>query len=123
VWQHVAAARVGAAVAGYGVSRHVYYSPDYVRASHAFETTRKAAWIADSFMLAGGYCGGRDRAALVDLHRLTLEVAARALNGIRIPSTRSRVSCRVIRSLNGNPIAFGAHASEFEIRECTRPSR
>lgn len=26
----------------------IYYSPDYVRAAYGFDTTRKAAWIADS---------------------------------------------------------------------------
>jgi acetoin utilization deacetylase AcuC-like enzyme len=27
---------------------HVHYSPDYVAAAHAFDTTRKAAWVADA---------------------------------------------------------------------------
>ena len=26
----------------------VYFSPEYVLAAHAFDTTRKAGWIADS---------------------------------------------------------------------------
>lgn len=29
---------------------NVYYSPDYVGAAYAFETTRKARWVADSLM-------------------------------------------------------------------------
>lgn len=29
---------------------HVYYSPDYVGATYAFETTRKAKWVADSLL-------------------------------------------------------------------------
>ena len=29
---------------------HVYYSPAYTAAGHAFDTTRKARWIADSLM-------------------------------------------------------------------------
>ena len=28
----------------------VYYSPDYVGAGYAFDTTRKAAWVADSLV-------------------------------------------------------------------------
>jgi acetoin utilization deacetylase AcuC-like enzyme len=30
------------------MSLHVHYSPDYVAAAHAFDTTRKAAWVADA---------------------------------------------------------------------------
>jgi acetoin utilization deacetylase AcuC-like enzyme len=30
---------------------HVYYGPDYVGAGHAFDTTRKARWIAESLAL------------------------------------------------------------------------
>ncbi len=30
----------------------VYYSPDYVVAAHAFDTTRKARWVADSLRTA-----------------------------------------------------------------------
>jgi len=30
----------------------LFYSPDYVRSAHAFDTTRKAKWIADSLLAA-----------------------------------------------------------------------
>lgn len=79
----------------------LFYSPDYVRSGHAFETTRKSQWIADSlrrerlvfdwcrrrgipiaFVLAGGYLGpGLDESGLVALHRLTLSAAVRAGKG------------------------------------------
>ncbi len=29
---------------------NVYYSPDYVGSAYAFETTRKAKWVADSLL-------------------------------------------------------------------------
>jgi acetoin utilization deacetylase AcuC-like enzyme len=36
------------------VTLHVHYSSDYVAAAHAFDTTRKAAWVADAIRGMGG---------------------------------------------------------------------
>ena len=62
---------------------HVYYRPEYVRAAYAFDTTRKARWIADSLAarpIAGvGLTAPEpvDEAALCAVHDPTYVAAIR----------------------------------------------
>ena len=61
----------------------VFYNADYVDSGHAFDTTRKAKWVADSLSrspipgieLVSPSPLSIEQVDLVDLHRLTLEPA------------------------------------------------
>src|SRR5947208_6541348 len=66
---------------------HVYYSSDYVLAEHAFETTRKSAWIAESLVrtpIAG--------VELVTPRAVTAEALARVHDPAYVEAVRSGTS-------------------------------
>ena len=51
----------------------LYYSPEYVGSGHAFDTTRKASWIADSLAadpIDGVEIVAPDPVSLKDLRRV-----------------------------------------------------